>query len=191
MDDDGSYSECIQFVKDAVADGIQKVIIDVTGNTGGSDFYGTGILDALGFNYCRMGFVIRYSQATEKYRGTWRSNGYRTTQSFKYRSENKNEIELKVFCDEYSGSAAISGMVALCSNSNLGEIVGRMPGQNVNFCGNGTKFQLTHSKVVYLLPLTYSYFERDGQKAPDQLTVDIEVPAESNFMDFIVWQNDV
>jgi len=68
------------------------------------------------------------------------------------------------------------------------EIIGRMPGQNVNFCGNGINFQLTHSKVVYTLPLSYGYFERNGQKAPDQIAVDIEVPATADYMDYVKWK---
>lgn len=187
MENDGSYSDCIDFIKNTVTNGIKKVIIDVTGNIGGSDGYGRGILDALGFSYCDMGLIVRYSDATSQYRGTWRNSGYKTTHPFKYSSKNKNNIELKVFCDEMTGSAAISGMVALCSYSDLGEIIGRMPGQNANFCGNAIIFQLTHSKVSYVLPLSYGYFERNGQKASNQLTVDTEVPATEDYMDFVKW----
>jgi hypothetical protein len=48
-------------------------------------------------------------------------------------------------------------------------------------------FQLTHSKVAYILPMTYSYFEYAGEKAPDQLTVDVEVPPRADFLDYVSW----
>jgi hypothetical protein len=187
MEDDGSYGDCIASIKEAVTSGIKKAVIDVTGNNGGSDGLGLGILDALGFEYSNMGMIMRYSEATARYRGTWRNSGFKTTRQYKYRSGNKNGIDLKVFCDEATASAAISGVAAICRYSDLGEIIGRMPGQNANFCGNMMAFQLTHSKVAYILPITYSYFEYAGAKAPDQLTVDIEVPPQADFLDYVSW----
>jgi hypothetical protein len=188
MSDDGGFSDCIGFIKNAVKSGITKAIIDVTGNGGGNDNYGYGILDALGFCYGKMGFTIRYSEATAKYRGTSRTSGYKTVQPFKYRSGNKHGVELKIFCDELTASAGMS-VVNQCRYSDLGEILGRTPGQNTNFFGNALIFQLARSKTLYRLPLSYGYFERDGQKAPDILTVDIDVPASANYMDFVSWKS--
>jgi C-terminal processing protease CtpA/Prc len=187
MSDDGSYEDCIDFIKNAVKNGIKRAVIDVRRNGGGSDSFGLGILDALGFEFSQMGFTIKYSKTTAKYRGTWRSSGYKNVAAFEYRSKNKNGIELKVFCDEYTASAAMT-LVNQCRYSDLGEIIGRMSGQNTNFCGNAVMFQLTYSKVCYRLPLSYCYFERDGQKAPDRLIPDIEVSALANYLDFVNWK---
>lgn len=187
MQDDGSYQACLGFIKDAVKNGIKKVVIDVTDNGGGSDGYGTGILTALGFKFSRMGFIVRYSDVTAEYGGTWFRSGHKALQRFKYISNNTNNIQLKVFCNERTGSAAMA-VVSACRYSDLGELIGRMPGQNSNFCGNIVYLQLAHSKIIYVLPMTYSYYEIHGQKTSGEVIPDIFVPALENYMNYVVWR---
>jgi C-terminal processing protease CtpA/Prc len=168
------------------------VIIDVRENGGGNDALGYAVLDALGFGYSGMGMVSRYSQysrLTAIHKNTWRRRGHKIV-PFKYGSANKNNVELKVFVNEFTGSAAISGLAAQVRYSDLGQIIGRMPGQNVNFCGNILMLQLKNSKVVFVLPTTYSFFERNEQRASGELRPDIEVsgmPSTANYMKYVVW----
>lgn len=186
MSDDGSYNECINFIGNAINNGIKKAVIDVRGNGGGSDGFSYGILRALGFEFSNAGFSVRYSKATAKYMGTWRKSGFVEKRQFEYKSKNNYGVELKVFCDELTASAAMA-VVNQCRYSGLGQVLGRMPGQNTNFCGNRIIFQLPHSKVAYMLPLSYSYFKLNGEKAPDKFIPDTEVPALANYMDYVVW----
>lgn len=183
--DDGSFKACQNAIKNSISNGVKKVVIDIRDNPGGDDGFCMQLLTDLGFSYSSMGFDYRYSWQTRRYKNTVGMTGMKSS-PFKYVSENKNEIDLKILMNENTGSAAMT-MVSLVRYSNIGEIIGRPSVQSPNYCGNPIRMQLKNSKVIYNLPVSYCYYENDGKLADKVLSPDVIVPFGAKYSDYIIF----
>jgi len=183
--DGGDLSPALDYISDALHNkGIRNVIIDARGNGGGNDSVGSELLDALGLKYSSADFIVRYSPEATRQNGFLRSFGSQQVKG-KINYGNEFGIQLKVFCDENTMSAATT-LVSQVRYSGLGEIIGRSSGQSPNYKGNPVFLQLKNSGLVYSLATTQSVWDSVYQwKIGSSIEPDILVPYTANPMDYV------
>lgn len=183
--DSGNLSPAVEFIKKALADGIKKVIVDVRDNKGGDSGTGNAILDALGLSYCSPSLLIRYSREATRYQGYLKSFGKYTLKG-SYKSDNAFGIDLKVLCNEKTAGAALT-FVSEVKYSNLGEIIGRSPGQRPDFYGSAITLNLKNSKIIFTLPTNINSWQNDFFNRKTALEPDVTVNHGEDYLSYVIW----
>lgn len=175
---DDNLRKTISALDEALQNGMNKVIIDVRGNSGGSSEAGSSLLET-------MGMIPPLYTQTIRTRGT---DQYRVEDpnsvTLQQKAVSNPDIRLLVLCDEMSFSSANHLCVSV-QDGKLGMLVGRPSANNANIYGFGYAFALPNSQLN--ISISAHYWERPDQNAShDRVDVDVYVPHNEDILDTAV-----
>lgn len=160
------FKEEIEKLKDAINNGISKVIIDVRNNGGGNAEYGRQLLDALGMIAPEYGSTFRLSPLASELRKWNKTSGIVENAINSYVVRN-NKINLVVLTNEYTFSAATM-LGVYVQDGKLGTLIGR-PSINAPSCySDVVQYETKNSKIS--INISYLKLNRPDMKA-DQKTL--------------------
>jgi hypothetical protein len=133
-------------LKNAVAAGTKKVIIDVRDNPGGNSQTCETLLGAMGMKAPGFGSYTRYSPLASEQEGSWQKSGSTTRPVNPGEAKGNANIALIVLTNEYSFSAATM-LGVFVQDGKLGTIIGRASGNSPSNYGNALDYQLTNSRI--------------------------------------------
>jgi len=120
--DDDNLKAIARELKQAVANGCTKVIIDARGNGGGSSRACERLLNAMGMKAPSYGMLVRYSQEAKEQVGYLRSSG--TCRMEPNPAARRNEqVNLVVLCDRFTYSSATM-LCVYVRDGQLGTLIG-------------------------------------------------------------------
>jgi hypothetical protein len=166
--------QTVTAMKEAVADGYTKVVVDVRDNPGGNSDACKEILNALGMRTGTYGGIVRFSKPASQQRGYLRQSG---GVSFKANNDAKpnNKIQLYVITNENTFSSATM-LAVWVQDGHLGKIVGSPSANSPSSYGDVINFQLNNSKL-YGIVSHKQWIRPDVNKINQkELVPDIPVP---------------
>ena len=158
-------------LEEAVANGQEKVIIDVRGNSGGDTAADVKILNAMGMTNPSYTHYIRVS-GTDLYNIAEQSN----TEAV----QNPN-VQLIVLSDEGVFSSATT-MCIYVQDGNLGQVIGRPSSNSPNLYGNVRVFYFPNTKLRYQISMDY-WLRPDVNANREIMEMDVWVPHGTDALD--------
>lgn len=160
-------------LKQAVAAGTSKVIIDVRDNGGGNDQVCKNLLSAMGMKAPQFGAYIRYCALARANGVTIFQKLFETKANVSTAKQNPN-ISLVVLTNANTFSSATS-LGIWAQDGKLGKVIGQASGNSPTNYGNAATFQLTNSCLYG--QISFTRWTRPDTKA-DQKTLqpDVVVP---------------
>lgn len=132
-------------LKEAVNNGLHKVIIDVRDNGGGSADYCRTLINTLDMSFPTMGIFERYSLFTAQARGTLSSGTNKCTPTVATARQNPN-IDLVVLTNDSTFSAATT-LAAYVQDGKLGILIGTPSANSPSFYADIVPFELPYSGI--------------------------------------------
>lgn len=164
-------------LRDAVADGTTKVIIDVRGNGGGNSNACEQLLDAIGMTAPQYGVYVRYSDLALDIhqpfaRGYTQAEGGDRYEPNLDAAKANPAVQLVVLTDEDTYSSATM-MGVFVKDGGLGTIIGRASSNAPSSFGDILYYQLPHTSIQGTV--SHKQWLRPDQSAdPRVLQPDIE-----------------
>ena len=144
-DNNEELGEIAKALKEAVANGTEKVIIDARGNGGGDSNACVTLLNAMGMEAPDYDMFIRYSKEAKKQNGYLRGFG-----SMLYEGSAKgkanDKVNLVVLCDKDTFSSATM-LLVFVRDGGLGTIIGEPSANRPNCYGDIIYFALDNSHL--------------------------------------------
>ena len=166
---DSSLNKATDALKEAIANGTKKVIVDLRGNSGGNSLAGSQILKAMGMSEPAYSWYTRNkgSQIINKYEPLIENKG----------SANPN-VDLIVLSDEITFSSGTMFCI-WTQDGNLGKVIGRPSANSPNCYGDVTRGTLPNTKTRY--QISFKQWKRpDANANPDIMELDVYVPADTD-----------
>lgn len=158
-------------LKQAIKNGITKVIIDVRDNPGGTSNAGDKLLFAMNMSPPSLGMYTRYSEQVKNLGYGYPSEGFEQYNPDKTTAKRNEDIELVVLMNEWTYSAAAL-LTVYVKDGNLGTIIGRPCANAPTRYGSALSYKLPSSKID--LTISFKKFLRPDTKAnPKILLPDI------------------
>lgn len=132
-------------LKQAVADGVRRVVIDVRDNPGGSSDACLALLRAMGMEPGSYGGTVRFSGPAADQRGYVRRSGFLRFDPGS-RSVPNPDVRLCVVTNEKTFSSATM-LAVWVRDGHLGKVVGRPSGNKPSSYGDVILFQLANSRL--------------------------------------------
>ncbi|MBE5814187.1 MAG: hypothetical protein E7320_03135 [Clostridiales bacterium] len=143
--DDENLKAIAKELKEAVANGCTKVIIDARGNGGGSSNACERLLNAMGMKAPSYGMLVRFSPEAKVQKGYLRSGGSLVMKPDPSAKQNP-DVELVVLCDRYTYSSATM-LCVYVRDGGLGTLVGEASANMPNHYGDITFVALENSHL--------------------------------------------
>ena len=166
---DSSLNKATDALKEAIANGTKKVIVDLRGNSGGNSLAGSQILKSMGMSEPAYNWYTRSkgSQFINKYEQLIENMG----------SPNPN-VELIVLSDEITFSSGTMFCV-WTQDGKLGKVIGRPSANSPNCYGDVLRDTLPNTGTPY--QVSFKFFKRPDQNANhDIFEVDVYVPHDTD-----------
>ena len=176
--DDPNLEPTCSALKNALSNGVTKVVYDVRSNTGGNSAACYGILESMGMIPPTLGSIIRISElAKETYPsiyGTYRGTPTITGSTGSVASKKNDKVELIVLSDETTYSSA-NKLCALVQDGKLGQVVGQGSSNSPSAYGDILYFKLPNTELEG--QISHKRFTRPDNTADQkQLHPEVEVP---------------
>ena len=160
-------------LKNTVATGVKKVIIDIRDNPGGDSESCIALLEAMGMKVPDYGVYIRFSTLAAQ-SGYSQKSGSSSSLPKPGAAKPNSRIELAVLTNENSFSSATM-LGVFVQDGKLGTVIGRASGNSPSGYGNPAQFQLNNSCIKG--SVSFKRWLRPDTKAdPKTLQPDVPVP---------------
>jgi hypothetical protein len=144
-------------LKEAIKNGITKIIIDVRDNPGGNSLACEKLLNAMDMNVPNYGVYVRYSKlAHNKYR-TVPSEGFEQSDPDKNTAKRNESIELVVLMNEKTFSSATM-MATFVKDGGLGTVIGTPSSNSPSSYGDILYYRMSNSGIN--VSISYKRFLR-------------------------------
>jgi len=157
---DGDHiTEAAEAIEAAMADGINKFIVDLRGNSGGNSTAGMRLVNAMGMTLPSFGSLRRLSELASEQRGIPFSETIDRIETHPIPSMGSNPkgVQLAVLVDNFSFSSAVM-MAAWVQDGGLGTVVGEPPMNAPSAFGDMLVYNLPY--VDLNVPISYTRFTR-------------------------------
>lgn len=169
--DDDNLKAIAQELKQAVANGCTKVIIDARGNGGGSSNACERLLNAMGMKAPSYGMLVRYSPEAKEQVGYLRSSGTCLIKPNPAAKQNE-KVNLVVLCDRFTYSSATM-LCVFVRDGKLGTLIGEASANMPNHYGDITFVALENSHLY--ASVSHKRFLRPSGETESRMVVpDIE-----------------
>lgn len=169
--DDDNLKAIAQELKQAVANGCTKVIIDARGNGGGSSNACERLLNAMGMRAPSYGMLVRYSPEAKEQVGYLRSSGTGLIKPNPAARQNER-VDLVVLCDRFTYSSATM-LCVFVRDGQLGTLIGEASANMPNHYGDITFVALENSHLY--ASVSHKRFLRPSGETENRMVVpDIE-----------------
>lgn len=176
--DDDNLKSIARELKQAVANGCTKVIIDARGNGGGSSNACERLLNAMGMKAPRYGMLVRYSQMAKAQKGYLRSSGTCLMKPSPAARQNEN-VNLVVLCDRFTYSSATM-LCVFVRDGKLGTLIGEASSNMPNHYGDITFVALENSHLY--ASVSHKRFLRPSGETESRMVVpDIETSSKEAY----------
>lgn len=163
--DDKDLKEHAKRLKDAVKNGITKVIIDVRDNSGGNSMACVRLLNAMGMEPPGYGCFIRYSELARKIHRC-PSEGHKQYDPDRARARKNEKIELVVLANERTFSSATM-MAVFVQDGGLGTVIGRPSSNSPSNYGDVLPYKLPVSSIE--VAISYKRWLRPDTEADQKV----------------------
>ncbi|MDF2821232.1 MAG: hypothetical protein K0R15_1673 [Clostridiales bacterium] len=168
--DNHKFNEENEKLKDAIHNGISKVIIDVRNNGGGNAEYCRQLLKTLGMTAPEYGSTFRRSPLSSKLRGWTETSGIEQNPVNTNVVRNDN-INLVILTNEYTFSSATM-LGVYVQDGKLGTIIGRTSINAPSCYSDVVQYETKNSEIF--MSISYLKLDRPDTKADQNtLTPDI------------------
>ncbi len=177
--DDPNLEPTCNALKDALSNGVTKVVYDVRSNKGGNSAACYSILESMGMIPPTMGSIIRISELAKEtypsmygtYRGTPTIIGSTGSMII---SKKNDEVKLIVLSDETTYSSA-NKLCVMVQDGKLGQIIGQGSSNSPSAYGDVLYFKLPNTALEG--QVSHKHFTRaDSTADQKQLRPDVELP---------------
>ena len=176
--DDDNLKAIARELKQAVANGCTKVIIDARGNGGGSSNACERLLNAVGMKAPSYGMLVRYSQAAKEQVGYLRSSGTGLMKPNPAARQNE-KVNLVVLCDRFTYSSATM-LCVYVRDGQLGTLIGEASANMPNHYGDITYVALENSHLY--ASVSHKRFLRPSGETESRMVVpDVETSSKDAY----------
>ena len=176
--DDDNLKAIARELKQAVANGCTKVIIDARGNGGGSSRACERLLNAMGMKAPSYGMLVRYSQEAKEQVGYLRSSGTCLMKPNPAARQNE-QVNLAVLCDRFTYSSATM-LCVYVRDGRLGTLIGEASANMPNHYGDITFVALENSHLY--ASVSHKRFLRPSGETESRMVVpDIETSSKDAY----------
>ncbi len=163
-------------LKEAIENGITKIIIDVRDNPGGNSEACEKLLHAMDMSAPDYGIYIRYSDLVNMKYATIPSDGFEQVEPDKTTAKSNNKIDLVVLINEKTFSSATM-MGVFVQDGSLGTLIGQPSSNAPSDYGDIAYYKLPNSK--FKVSISHKKYLRPDIEA-DQKTLSPDIITEYN-----------
>jgi len=185
--DDDNLKAIAQELKQAVANGCTKVIIDARGNGGGSSNACERLLNAMGMKAPSYGMLVRYSPEAKQQVGYLRSSGTGLIKPNPAARQNE-KVNLVVLCDRFTYSSATM-LCVFVRDGQLGTLIGEASANMPNHYGDITFVALENSHL-YASVSHKRFLRPSGETESRMVAPDIETTSEDAYQAALEYLTD-